>query len=39
MNNLCRKRRIIYKDAIGTILSESELSVQQFENIVGIFRE
>ncbi|CAD8131814.1 unnamed protein product [Paramecium pentaurelia] len=39
MLNICKKRKNIYNEAIGSLLSESDLTIKQFEKIVGIFRD
>ncbi|CAD8127076.1 unnamed protein product [Paramecium sonneborni] len=39
MMNICKKRKNIYHEAIGSLLSESDLTIQQFEKIVGNFRD
>ncbi|CAD8046465.1 unnamed protein product [Paramecium sonneborni] len=39
MMNICKKRKNIYHEAIGSLLSESDLTIPQFEKIVGIFRD
>lgn len=39
MLNLCRKRKKIYNEAIGAILAESDMTAQQFEAMIGVFRD